>query len=58
MRRSERRLRWTLLCAALAPLVVLAALVTLAERLLGDDGTVGKLLARPFLWAVERRRSA
>lgn len=47
------------LVALCLPVLVLAVVVGVAERLLGDDGTVAKLAARPFLWAVERyRRSA
>lgn len=50
----RRRVSYFVPVALLAPLAVLAALVGVAERLLGDDGTFARLLARPFLWAVER----
>ena len=38
----------------LLPLAALAVLVGVAEKLLDNDGSVARLLARPFLWAVER----
>ena len=51
---KKRKASYFVPVALLAPLAVLAALVAVAERLLGDDGTIARLLVAPFLWAVER----
>jgi len=52
--RRQRSVSYFVPVVLLLPLAALAALVGICERLLGDDGTLARLLSRPFTWAVER----